>query len=171
MRRTAITRQLIAFVAAGVIVFTGIDVFILWRNQSAERVMNLGAGHVVYQTADLAIGEDPANGRVTVLRFTPDGGWVIAGSGRWLPDPAVRRHALVAVIPSNAIGGGWLCAVQKDTRVTSIQIIDTEHPQRSQTFDFHRGGIAEPLAVDSPLLIRGEAGGHTAFSVKWTPSS
>ncbi|MCL6548687.1 MAG: hypothetical protein K6T30_07235, partial [Alicyclobacillus sp.] len=142
MRSTAITRQLIAFVAAGVIVFTGIDVFILWRNQSAERVMGLGAGQLVYQTADLAIGvtaESPrrpnasgqaaggsgagpdagalADEKVTLLRFTPDGGWVIAGSGHWLSNPAVANHALVAVIPSNSVGvmgGGWLCAVQKD---------------------------------------------------------
>lgn len=162
MRMQMLTRQLIAFLAAAVIVFTGLYIVILWRNQSATRVLALGAGKLLYQTADFAIGVAHQNAgkttAITLLRFSPDGGWVTAGSGRWIAAPAVKTYAKVMLLPDESdgpAGGVWFCALRASRTLTAIQLFDPAHPRATQTFSFHNGGVIEPAIVSPTTVVRG----------------
>ena len=154
-----VSRQLIAFVAAGVIVFTSLDVFIVWRNQSADRVMKTKDGQVLYQTSDYAVGtlQQGQTAVATVLRLSPDGGWSLEGSGPWLNPTQTEPFGRVAVIrnlSSGPINAYWLCAVEDNNALTSVQLYNVDTHQIEEQFDFHRGGIVEPVAIHTGTTLR-----------------
>lgn len=160
MRSQRITKQVIAFVAAGVIVFTGIDVFIVWRNQSAQRVMMTQDGNLVYQTTDYAIGSVNRGGtlQATILRMSPDGGWSLEGSGPWLDAAKTASYGQFAILRNlssgPAIGAYWLCAVVHDHALTSVQLYNTETHRVEDEYTFHRGGVIEPIMIHPGTELR-----------------
>lgn len=172
MRRNAVFGQFIALMAAAVMVMTAIYIYVLWRNQSPDRVMHLGAGHILYRTSAMAIGSsgpERPNVPITLLRFSPEGGWVSAGTGQWMAIPSSKPLVELAFIPNNAVelaGAAWFCAVQTSAQITAIELINPAQPNRPSTFDFHHGGIIEPVLVDQAATIRGLHNGHTVFSVR-----
>lgn len=163
-------KQLLAFVAATVIVFTAIYVFLLWRNQSANRVLNTAAGHIIYQTSDVAIGVQPrTNGpnKVTLLKFSMEGGWSSAGTSQWFTNPQSTKYADITLIQNLSSGSPdsyWLCAAQKNAKLTSIELYHASSPRQSETLEFHHGGIIEPVMVPSNTIIRGFIDKQMVFS-------
>ncbi|MCL6444864.1 MAG: hypothetical protein K6T83_15660 [Alicyclobacillus sp.] len=176
MRSGRLLPQVLSLLAAAVLVTTAVYVYTLWRNQSPDRVLGLGANQLIYKTPDMAIGvsnRDSLSRNATLLRFTTDGGWVIAGTGKWLFPPNVTRHVWIALIPDQTgpAGGYWFCAVQRDREIQAIEIIDHAHPANTATYTFHHGGVIEPIIGSSPLVIRGIAHHKTAFSEVWMPDN
>lgn len=165
--RRTLVGQVVAFLAAGLMVCTAYYVFILWRNFSPERVFNMQSGHMLYHTNDFAIGS--MGGRhVTLLRFTPDGGWVIAGNANWLNAKGVNRYAEVALVPENSVGPmgtTWLCVVRSDPQIDQIELYDPRHPKNSDTFSFHGNGIVEPVTVSATSTLIGLHGNQVLFKI------
>jgi len=146
---------------------------ILWRNQSADRVMYTRAGEVIYRTTDFTIGElkSGSNTTVTLLRFTPDGGWVIAGSGHWLQtdSPMSAKLTLIANNSTGPLGALWLCAVQSDhtqsaQTISAIQLYDRNQRVNEQTYEFHNGGIVEPIVFTPTTELRLIAGSRVVYT-------
>lgn len=174
MNSHTLIRQFIALLAASVIVFTLIYVIMLWRNQSPERVVAMASGHVVYQSPDFSLGVTPVNHgqsqRVTLLRYSPEGGWVAAGTGHWLSNPSVKRWSKVLILPDESngpAGAMWFAAVRINPHLSAIQLLNPGHPNLTQTFSFHGGGIIEPAIINPSTVIRGFSGTRVVFRICW----
>jgi hypothetical protein len=176
MSLRSIMGHVIALLAAGVIVLTGVYLAVLWHNQSPERVLAEKAGDVIYKTSSMAIGDIHQSGRemVTLLRFSRDGGWVVEATGTWVDIPQVRGQVRIALLPNNSFGfkdAYWLCAVRSNETLTSISLADPSHTYPIQMFPFHGEGIIEPVRVDGDVEIRGYGDDGRVFSQLWRPRS
>ena len=169
MTRQSLTKQVIAFVAAAVVVFTVVDIGILWRNQYAARVFDLGNRHLIYQASGMALGVDTAGSTdISLLRYTPDGGWVIESAGRWISSPTVHHYADMTLIVNHSAGAGnawWLCAVRRSAQLTAVQLYRPGDPTHSETYTFHHGGIIEPVLLAPGTVVRGLVGHQVVFTV------
>ncbi|WP_026960784.1 hypothetical protein [Alicyclobacillus herbarius] len=174
MTRRPILGQVLAFLAACVIVVTGIYVFVLWHNQSPERVLAAKSGHVLYQTSTMAMGDiqHGSQKQAVLLRFSRDGGWVVEGKGAWLRTPAAGSIRL-AVLPNTSYGFSdayWLCVSRENHKVTRLQLVDVTGKHAPQTFIFHESGIIEPVQIEGPVRIQVYSGQDLLFTVSWDPS-
>lgn len=171
MRTQTWTRQLIAFVAAGVIVFTAVDVWIVWRNQSADRVMKTQNGQVLYQSNDYAIGTLHKNQTdvATVLHLSPDGGWALEGSAAWLSPTVTATYGQFAIIPSlssdSSAGSYWLCAVSHNPTLTTIQLYNNRTHKMEEQYDLHHGGLIEPVMIHAGTELRLVSGQQIVLTV------
>ena len=172
MRKQTVIGQFLAFLTAGVVVFTGVYIAILWRNQSPQRVLQSGAGQLIYKTPDMALGvkTNPDHTQtVTLLHFSPDAGWVITGTGQWLTTSDQARYAKVTLIRNRTVGPAgamWLCAVQSDPKLTSLELVQSGKAGNPDTYDFHSGGIIEPVIVTPNTTIEGVEGKSTVLSFR-----
>lgn len=153
------TRHIIAFVAAGVIVFTALDLWVVWRNQSADRVMQTRNGQVLYQNTDYAVGNlyEGQTSVATLLYLSPDGGWSLEASGPWLDAEEVAPYGEVAIIRSLSSGpmnAFWLCVVGRSEQFTSIEMYNTTSKRIEEHYDLHHGGLIEPVSVNPGSELR-----------------
>ncbi|GGJ01947.1 hypothetical protein GCM10010885_08960 [Alicyclobacillus cellulosilyticus] len=195
MPKLAIVRHLLAFLAAVLIVSTAIYMYVLWRNHAPQQVMDAAAGHIVYQAAGMAIGisrapaaaagrihaepgQVPAAAgqaeamtgatRVMLLRYTADGGWVVAGQGRAVSvraNPGSGAKVQLALIPNTAVGlagAYWLCA-WAPRGIDAMAVVNPAHPRATDMFRFHAGGIIEPVSLFPDTLLEGRQGSRTVF--------
>ena len=96
-----------------------------------------------------------------------EGGWSIAGTNPWLETPNASKYTRVTLIANQSSGSTssvWLCALQNDPKLTAIQIYRPDAPSKSDTFDFHHGGIVEPVIVTNGMILRGFEGNRLVFS-------
>ncbi|MCL6626558.1 hypothetical protein [Alicyclobacillus shizuokensis] len=173
MSERRVLGQLLSFVAALVVVGGGVYTFVLWRNQSPERVLATGAGHLLYQTSTMAVGEirKGSEEEATLLRYSRDGGWIIEAEGKWIRPSARAKLVLLPNRSYGLTGGYWLCAVRRDDRLVRLRVIERADSHSAQDFPFHGDGIIEPVELDGPAQILGYSEKGQVFRISWSPSN